>query len=167
MPDIAAGNVTYTLQEGTQYSSPADPRRCAVYKIGFGNSTLTYPSGGVPLTKAKLGCPTHIVALEIIDISDADGLAYKYDYENAKIRIYNMTAGHAHDVLIKGGTDPASTDAINVKTLILGKEAATDATVLGVDSATKGGVVASTAAAGGELASAPAATVLYAKVTGW
>lgn len=167
MADIAASDVTYTLQEGTQYSSPADPRNCGVYKVEFGDSSLTYPSGGVPLTKAKLGCPAEIISLEILDQGDADGLLYKYDRENEKIRIYNMTAGHTHDVKIIGGTAAAGTDTLNVKSLVIGKEEATSVTVLGADSATKGGVVASSASAGAEFSGAVTAVDLYVKVVGW
>lgn len=58
---------------------------------------------------------------------------------------YNSVDAHAHDFLVKGGTAAAGTDAINIKTVIIGKEAVTDATSLGVDSATKGGVLSSAA----------------------
>jgi len=57
-------------------------------------------------------------------------------------------ATHTHDVKVIGGTAAAGTDALNVKTLILGKEAATDVTVVGADSGTKGGVVASSTPTG-------------------
>lgn len=55
---------------------------------------------------------------------------------------------HAHDFLVKGGTAAAGTDALNIKATVIGKEAATDATNLAADVATKGGVqLASTASA--------------------
>lgn len=169
MADIAASDVTYTLQEGTQYASPADPRSCAVYKIAFGDSSLLYPSGGIPLTKAKLGCPAEILSLEILDASDADGLIYKYNREDAKLRIYNATAGHTHDIeVIGGGTIDTNADLGLSSTDALVKVAATDKTIVGADSATKGGVVASSAGAGAELGNvAVAAKVLYVKVQGW
>ena len=56
--------------------------------IAFGNASLTYPSGGIPLTSAKLGCPNNIVDLVIDGPSSGDGLVYKYDKANNKIRIY-------------------------------------------------------------------------------
>lgn len=168
MADIAAADVTYTQQEGTQKSGPSDPRFSGVFKIAFGDGSLNYPANGIPLTKAKLGCPNNIDEFVILDASDGDGKMYKYDRENGKLRIYNTVAAHAHDFLVKGGTAAASTDALNIKTAIIGKESATDATALGADSATKGGVLASTATTGSEMGNtAVAATVLYAKVVGW
>lgn len=62
---------------------------------------------------------------------------------------------HDHDLLIKGGQAAATTNVLaHYATDILGKEAATDATIAGADSAAKGGVLseALAAAAGSELA---------------
>lgn len=87
MADIAAADVAYTLQSGTA-KTEGDSRQGAVYKIVFGDGALTYPSGGVPLTKGNLGLPTVIEEFFIMDSNDANGLIYKYDYENAKLRIY-------------------------------------------------------------------------------
>lgn len=96
MADIAAADLTYTLQEGTQQTA-GNSRNQAVYKIVLGDGTDTYPSGGVPITKAKVNCPTTIEAFNIIDASDADGLVYKYDYENDKIRIYQSNLDDTTD----------------------------------------------------------------------
>lgn len=63
---------------------------------------------------------------------------------------------HAHDLLIKGGQAASTTNDIAVYTATLGKEAATDATVLGSASATLGGVLAASAGTPASLAVAPA-----------
>lgn len=84
MADIAAGDVTYTLQ-----SKAVGDLRNFTWKLAFGNGSLTYPAGGIPLTKASLGCPNEIRSLKIFDHSDADGKVYKYDFENNKIRIWH------------------------------------------------------------------------------
>lgn len=56
-------------------------------------------------------------------------------------------ASHTHDLKIIGGQAAASTAATAwYATDIFGKEAATDKTIAGADSATKGGVIATTAA---------------------
>jgi len=87
MADIAAADVTYTQVEGSQKASPSEPRRSAVFNVAFGNASLTIPAGGIPLTKAKLGCPTQIDELYIID--DArNGYMYKYDATNLKIQVF-------------------------------------------------------------------------------
>lgn len=171
MADIAAADVTYTKQEGTQGACPSDPRFRAIFKVQFGDGALTYPSGGIPLTKGKLGCPTNIDELTIIDSDDSNGIVYKYDRENGKIRIYNPTASHAHDLLVKGGQIASTTnDIAHYATDILGKEAATDATIAGSASATKGGVISRSSSAGTEFtaaSTAPAATTLYVSVVGF
>jgi len=169
MADIAAADVTYT-EQGTGRSN-AHARREGVFKIAFGNGSLTYPTGGIPLTKAKLGCPTDLEEFTIMDAQDADGRMFKYDRENGKIRIYNPGGSHAHDLLVKGGQAAASTAALaHYATDILGKEAATDATILGSASATKGGVVTASSQAGTEFtggSTVVAAVVLYVKAVGY
>lgn len=52
---------------------------------------------------------------------------------------------HTHNLKIIGGQAAAGTDAVSAKTLTLGKEAATDITIIGANSATLGGVVAASA----------------------
>lgn len=89
MADIAASDVTYTLQGSTQRVDGGS-NTTAVWKVVFGDGALTYPSGGVPLTKAKLGCPNHIKAFRILDGASGTGLVHKYDYANVKLRIYEV-----------------------------------------------------------------------------
>jgi hypothetical protein len=170
MADIAASNVTHTLVGGTQRRKSG--RYEAVFSVVFGNGTLTYPSGGIPLTKSKLGCPSDLEELVIMDGSNGDGYVYKWDRTNNKIRIYQSPVRtHAHDILIKGGQIASTTnDIAHYGTDILGKEAATDATIAKAASATKGGVMSETlaAAALAELGNvAVAATTLKVKVSGW
>lgn len=173
MADLAATDLTYTQQAGKSKASPADPRFTGVFKIAFGDGALTYPSGGIPLTKAKLGCPTNIDELHVIDADDGNGYVYKFDSETNKLRIYTSPIRtHSHDLKIIGGQAPASTAAAAYyATDILGKEAATDKTIAKADSATKGGVMSETLAASAltEAAGshAPAATAIYVKVVGW
>ena len=87
MADIAAADVTYTLQ-GHTAEVDANSRYTAVFAVAFGNASLTYPSGGVPLTKASMGCPNQLEELNIIGPASSNGYAYKVDYANAKVRIY-------------------------------------------------------------------------------
>lgn len=91
MADIAATDVTYTEEAGSARFNTS-MRREAVFSIAFGNATLTYPSGGIPLTKGKMGCPTQIDDLIIEDASAADGVVYKWDRTNNKIRAYRIGA---------------------------------------------------------------------------
>lgn len=60
------------------------------------------------------------------------------------VQFIPLLAAHTHDLLIKGGQAASTTNNIaHYPTDILGKEAATDATILGIDSITKGGVLSS------------------------
>lgn len=97
MADIAAGNVTYTL---VRKYIREDSMRGYLWTVAFGNGSLTYPSGGIPLTKASMGCPNSITNAQIYSPASADGLLYKYDQANNKIRIYRS-----------GGFTPAGTVA--------------------------------------------------------
>lgn len=168
MADIAAGDVTYVQIKKTIEDSSM---RSFVMTVAFGNGSLTYPSGGVPLTAGNLGCPNQIVSLNVFGPASANGFSYKYDAANNKIRIYQAPAQtHAHGLLIKGGQAAATTNVTaHYATDILGKEAATDATIAAADSATKGGVLSATlgAAAQSEFSGAVAATTLYVEVRGW
>lgn len=56
MADIAAGDVTYTDRKLEAKVGKFLHRK---YRVQFGNATLTYPAGGVPLTLSKLGLTTH------------------------------------------------------------------------------------------------------------
>lgn len=87
MADLAAADVTYTQVEGSQKASPSEPRRSAVFTVAFGDGALTIPSGGIPLTKAKLGCPTQIDELYVMD-GGSNGFMYKYDSANTKLQVY-------------------------------------------------------------------------------
>ena len=169
MSALGASDVAYTLQEGTQFACPSDPHYRAVFKLVFGDGSLTYPSGGVPLTKAKLGCSVRIVSLQILDNGSGDGYDYKYDYANDKIRIYNSQGSHTHDIKAIGGL--TSSEALFLDaSQSFGKNAATDRTIVGSTSATTGGVVASTAGAGDELGTSDAiadSTTLYVHVVGF
>lgn len=169
MADIAASDLTYTVQKTAKME---DGRRRSNVKIAFGDGALTYPSGGIPLSSLSgAGFPNVVAEVVLMDANDASGISWKYDYENNKLRGYIAPAQtHAHDVLIKGGQAAVGTDAVGYyATDILGKEAATDKTIAGSASATKGGVISSTlsAAAMTEISGAVAAQVLYAVVVGW
>lgn len=92
MADLAATDVTYTRDFNTE--SVSSGRHTGVYKAVFGDSALTYPSGGVPLTTASLGAPTFVESFSIIDADDSNGYIYKIDRPNNKLRIYQGGAGN-------------------------------------------------------------------------
>lgn len=85
MADIASGDVTYTLLKQTRDNSSRSEN---LVQVAFGNGTLTYPSGGVPLVKGSLGLPTNVDELILVDAANANGFVYKVDLTNLKLRIY-------------------------------------------------------------------------------
>lgn len=91
MSAIGATDVTYAIQEGTAAKTSTSHFE-ATFSLSFGDGALTYPSGGIPLTKAKLGCPAFIKDLVFIDGGSANGYVYKYDRANEKIRMYQVPA---------------------------------------------------------------------------
>lgn len=110
MADIAATDVVYTINQAT--NKVISGRREAIFSIVFGNGALTYPTGGVPLTAAKLGCPNNIEEFLFMDAANANGFLYKYDATNNKIRIYQGDNDNAADApgieLIGGSATPAA-----------------------------------------------------------
>lgn len=107
MAALAASDVSYTvvkLRKGIEKNENQ-------MKVAFGDGVKTYPAGGIPLTKGKLGCPVNLESLIIVD-SSADGFVYKFDQVNGKIRIYqgdNANAAAAPGVELGGADTPAAT----------------------------------------------------------
>lgn len=168
MADLAASDVTVTI---LNHRKGEDGRRRVNATLAFGDGALTYPAGGVPITKAKLACPNVIESLIVYD-SGTSGYRWTYDRTNEKLVAMQAPAQtHAHDILIKGGQAAAGTAAVaHYATDILGKEAATDATIAKADSATKGGVISETLAAAALVQAtgvAFAAQSLKVEVVGW
>jgi len=109
MADIGASNVTYTINDKKKWG----PRYLTHATIAFGNSVLTYPSGGVPLTNSKMEV-TNLVSVEVVE-SDGKGLIYEWDRSANTIRIFNPTqetnsnADRAGAEYVAATTAPAST----------------------------------------------------------
>ncbi len=177
MGDIAASDITVTI---LQLRKAAD-RNFYNLQLAFGNSTLTYPAGGIPVDMNKLGCPNIIESLTIYD-KGTSGYLWSYDAANKKLvgfyspAVAANTAAHSHNLKVIGGQGASTTNNIaNYPTAILGKQEASDETFLGADSATKGGVVAAAALSISQAAGtftqlstvAIVATVLRVEIVGW
>ena len=92
MTDIVAANVSYSFNirdkefKGRRGFSSRGT-------ISFGNGSLTYPSGGIPLTKAKIGLP-RVLRSVFIEESNASLYTFEFDYSAQTIRIF-QAAGQA------------------------------------------------------------------------
>lgn len=117
MADIAAGDVTYVmLNKEINESGMAEYN----FTVAFGNGVLTYPAGGIPLTKASMGCPNEIRDLVISGPASANGFVYKYDPANNKVRIYqgdndNVADAPLIELVAATATPAAATLYVNVK----------------------------------------------------
>lgn len=86
MADIAASDVTVTVLNRRRSGTN---QRFNQVKIAFGNGTLTYPTGGIPLpTFPSFGFTKVLEDLVLSDADDATGIIWKYDRENKKLRAY-------------------------------------------------------------------------------
>lgn len=165
MSNIAASDITVTLMTQRKLS---DSRSMNRVKLAFGDGALTYPAGGIPITKGKLGCPTIIESMVIVD-KGTSGYNFMYDQSAEKIVMWQSPAQtHAHDVLILGGQTHDATLGLNVSSL--GKNAATNITLNGANSATTGGILSATLSAAAQTqpsAVAIAAQEIEVEVVGW
>lgn len=122
MADIAAADVTYTIVNSRKLG---DSRAFNRVRLVFGDGALTVPAGGIPLTKGKLGCPTVIESMTIVDQGTS---GYKFQYDQSEEKLVVMQAP-AHGLFIRGGQTHDATLGLN--TSILGKNTATNVTVSG------------------------------------
>jgi hypothetical protein len=88
MAALASSDITVSAIAQNRWR--VGPKTFVLADITFGNATLTYPSGGVPLpTKNYFGFKKE-VQIGIVEGASANGFVYKYDRANHKIRIYNQ-----------------------------------------------------------------------------
>lgn len=113
---------------------------------GTGNLGV-YATGGITITAAQVG----LGRLSSLIVDPAGGYLFEYVASTGKVKAYYGNGGlvdHTHDILLIGGitaTEPVA--AFGGDTL--GKNAATNRTIAGAASATKGGVVTSGAGSAG------------------
>jgi hypothetical protein len=94
MADLAAADVTVTLQAGTPHNPRyVNGKRVAFVKVTFGDGVKTYPATtGVPMPAASsFGLFRNLDYLRVIDSSVT---AYKvtYDKTNASLRLFDAGA---------------------------------------------------------------------------
>jgi hypothetical protein len=159
MADLGPDDVTVTLALQEMDYVPQGRVR-SFPMLTFGGAGKTYGAGnGISMPdKKKFGMKKEIKRVYIEQ--PADGYVYSFDRANHKLRIFQA----ANNLKFIGGitaTEPVAIDGGDT----LGKNAATDRTILAANAATKGGVIP------GPLVEvpathAPAATVLYLEVVG-
>lgn len=142
MADIAAADVTYTVLNQRKMS---DSRNLNRIRLAFGDGALLVPAGGIPLTIGKLGCPVIVESLVVVD-QGTSGYRFQYDQSAKALVVMQAPAQtHDHDMFIVGSQTHDATLGLNGAEL--GKNAATNITLNGANSATTGGVLSETLAA--------------------
>jgi len=169
MADLAAGDLTYVVV-GKQRKEDSG-NKVINFTVAFGDSALTYPANGIPLSSAKLGVPNSIIALVIDSPASGDGILYKYDKANNKIRLYRAPS-HTHSLhLNQADVVDSAGSRVNAGTNLLGSNTGADIAIAGVaNTSGAGGIVNVAQGSLTEVASgsyAPAATTLYIQVTGY
>ena len=127
-------------------------------KITFGNGTLTYSSGGVPMpSNLSFGLGRNLDYLILFEDDSSQGTIYKYDKTNSKIRIYEQgirtgstsATDSTSGALAEGGVDGVTETALRT----MGTA---------VDTTYQLGSLKELTAS-----SKPAATTIYAEAIGW
>lgn len=155
MADLVAADVTVTVEERTIVGKK---RRNRV-KIVFGDGALTYPSGGVPMPAFdSFGMIRNLDYLTVLDQDDGNGVFWKYDKENNKLRAY--VQGYAHGT---GGAVTLDDYPVNAAFGVTSGISVSLTTGAGAATGRLGGLVESASGAG----NAPAAQTLYAEAVGW
>lgn len=89
MVALTSSDVTVSVLE----QEKEEKQRRNRVQISFGNASKTYPSGGVPMPDREyFGMRRNLDTLIVNDISDSDGVLWKYDNTNKKLRGYRIGA---------------------------------------------------------------------------
>lgn len=162
MAAIASSDLTLTLQTSFREGT----RKAAVYRIAFGDGSLTYPSGGVPLpSAASFGMTWELTYVRLLDHDDASGIIWKYDYANKKLRGYIQGT-----VISAAGAATLDDYAINTATETLAAAAnqpGGGAVVLGLGNTTAAGTIYIGKLVELTTTHAPAAQTLYVEAVGF
>lgn len=162
MADIATGDVTYTILKQRRNASSQNSN---LVRLAFGNGALTYPANGIPINIGKLGCPTYVESMVVVD-QGASGYRFQYDQSASKLVLVHQGA-HTHDLLLKNAAVADGASArVNAGANLLGANTGGDLTVTGAGA--NGGVVNKTPGALAEASAvAIAAQTIEVEVIGW
>ena len=89
MADITSGDVTVTVTDRSRVGK----KRHSLSNIDFGDGVLTYPLLGVPLPViGQFALQLFIDKLDLYNPDSTNGLLWKYDKTNHKLRGYRSAA---------------------------------------------------------------------------
>lgn len=112
MANIAAANVTYTVKNLRRLGNS---KVFNLVSLAFGNGSLTYGVGGIPLTIGNLGCPNALENLQVVsNYSTASGYVMFYDPNTTKLKLFKGGNGNGA-ALIEASGDVPSAQTIDVQ----------------------------------------------------
>jgi hypothetical protein len=123
MADLVAADVTYTEVAGSaRKSGGTKSQMYRQFDVAFGDGAKTYPSGGVPLTAAKLGCAVEVTSLKQIGRTvTAAGTNYVWEWDKnqtaPKLKGFQIDRGAPTAGLTSGVELVAATTAPVLQTL--------------------------------------------------
>lgn len=166
MANYAASDVTYTVKN---LRKKGDSRNHNRFQITFGDGVLTYATGGVPLTKGKLGCPNVIESMAVVAQASS---GYQFSYIDSSGNLLVMQAPaqtHSHTLTLKNAAvSDGATTRVNAGSNLLGANTGGDLTIAG--NGANGGIANATLAAASLTEPngvALAAQTLIVEVIGW
>ena len=119
MADIAGSDLTYSVNL-TNIAADSKIGKKVVASISLGDGSLTYPTGGILLDKAKLGGFWEIVSLKVIE-SNVSGYVFEFDKSAQKLRILEGDYAQAGDsvlVELDGGSDAPAALALVIEAIV-------------------------------------------------
>jgi hypothetical protein len=91
MADFASTDVTVTiLGRDREIAGAQAGRNMTLAQVAFGDGSLTYNTGGVPLPAIGTFGFRNEIALALIQQPYGNGFIYKYDPDNHKIKIFTQ-----------------------------------------------------------------------------
>lgn len=90
MAVYGTADVTYSVIEGFSVAGQENPMAGRVFSMSVAGGK-TYPAGGIPLVKGKLGCPATIQRFLLMDAGSSSGQVAKYDLSANAIRLYQVS----------------------------------------------------------------------------
>ncbi len=166
MAGFGTADVTYTVKNLRTLSNSRKHNRI---QIAFGNSSLTYSAGGVPLVIGSLGMTNVVESLTVVEQSTS---GYKFQYDSTANKIIVMQpagVAHSHPIFVGTNAGTAGTGAVNA-TAALGLFTSGGTVAVLAAAGTLGGVQSATPSntAMVEATSvALAAVTIIAEVIGW
>lgn len=105
MPAIAAANVTVTVNERVRLTK----KKAHFCTVTFGNASLTYPTGGIPLPSyASFGFQRALTALEVLGVNErTSDYVVRYGPTNKTLLLYEEEATAAGGPLLECDTAEA------------------------------------------------------------